>query len=604
MNYIDEKFKDTSPVKTVETIQNLLKNIGLTISENWNDSGVENCCSLRVNAGEIIPGANGKGVSKEFARASAYGEFIERLQSGLFFYKYQSFECDPSVNLQCFAPDAKYFTKEELDETADWMDYILNAYDGLTRQSLLKQFEMYAHTDDGKILCIPFYSLFEDKYVYLPAGFIEHIYSANGCCVGNSEAEALVHAFSEIMERKASIAAVTKGISFPRIPEEVLQSFPTVSKILARLRETDDLDVAIFDCSLGNGFPVISTRIINKNTHGYIVNFAADPVLEIAIQRTLTEIFQARNLKNIAPEQNKVILGSVNDMRSASNVLNQLETGKGYFAADYFADEITCDRKSTDFKDNSGLTNQQLLEKMLELYKEIGKPVLVRNYNFLGFPCYKVIVPGYSESRGMKLTETIQEYGIGHEVSKILRYPQKFTAPDFAVLSMFKKMIANIHSRHNNFKYLAGLPLDGSACDLLINVTFAYCAYVTNDMKTVFENLAALSRKSTISDEDKKYFECVKQYLTLKGSKVDQEKIFCVLNKFHKKQYVQKLEVALKNGTPFDEYLLKCDTKNCNDCRYKNNCHYDHIRKLIKNAGNIYSKFIDGQNREHFINLI
>ena len=85
MRYIDEKFKEKSPEKTVETIRIILKRIGLELEETWNDSGIENCWSLRCNIkGTTEPTANGKGITKDFARASAYGEFIERLQGGLF----------------------------------------------------------------------------------------------------------------------------------------------------------------------------------------------------------------------------------------------------------------------------------------------------------------------------------------------------------------------------------------------------------------------------------------------------------------------------------------------------------------------------------------
>ncbi len=603
MEYIDEKFKEISPEKTVENIKNILKSVNIDINERWHDSGIENCHSLSLLAGNGFPKSNGKGISKEFARASAYGEFIERLQSGLFFYKYQSFECDPEVNLQCYAPDAKYFTKEEIAANETWLDYILESYEGLTKESLLKQFEMYAHTDDGRILCIPFYNIFEDKYAYLPAGFIEHMYSANGCCAGNTKEEALVHAFSEIMERKASITAITEGISFPEIPERVLQQFPKVSAILKRLRDTGELDVKIFDCSIGNGFPVICTRIINKKTHGYATNFGADPVLEIAIQRTLTEIFQSHHVDSIAPDKNRPILININEMRTPTNVLNQLESGSGYFVCDFFAEEITCDKKATNFDDNSNLSNSELLAKILSLYKIIKKPVLIRNYDFLGFPCYKVIVPGFSESRGLKLTEPIQEYAMGDAVSKIFRNPQKFDIPDFNLVFMFKKMISNSLSRQNNFARLSGIPLERSARDLLLNVTFAYCAYMIQNTKEVLNNLDLLCRKTTINLEDKCYFECVRQYLFFKYSNIEENKIFCILNKFHHKQYVDKLKDNLKNGTPFDMYLLKCDSNHCENCIYKKQCYYSDAKAIINNVGKIYSQFKDGQAPENFIKI-
>jgi ribosomal protein S12 methylthiotransferase accessory factor len=181
MAFIDEKFKDEKPAITVETIADKLNDIGIVLNELWNDSKIENCCSLRVSAKGGVPGTNGKGVSNEFAKASAYGEFIERLQSGLFFYKYQSFENDESVWLHAFAPDKRYMTEEELLQNSQWMEPIAKRY-GITKESIAKQCKMYACSD--KILCIPFYSLFEDKYVYLPAMFVEHIYGSNGCCDG------------------------------------------------------------------------------------------------------------------------------------------------------------------------------------------------------------------------------------------------------------------------------------------------------------------------------------------------------------------------------------------------------------------------------------
>ena len=604
MQYIDEKFKDASPEATVENIRNILKSINIEVNEKWNDSGIENCQSLTLYAGKGFPSANGKGITKAFARASAYGEFIERLQSGLFFYKYQSLENDPDVNLQCFAPDSKYFTKEELCDNAYWFDYLTQSYKGLTKEELARQCEMYAHTDDGKILCIPFYSLFEDKYVYLPAGFIEHMYSANGCCVGNTEEEALIHALAEIMERKASTSAIIGGNSFPEIAEETLQSFPTVSKILARLRECEELDVKIFDCSIGNGFPVVSTRIINKKSHGYHVNFAADPILEIAIQRSLTETFQSRKLSTIALNDVKPILSSSSSIRTSANVLNQLETGNGAFSADYFAEELTCTKKATEFENNSSLNNKELLKKTLELYKQLGNPVLVRNYNFLGFPCYKVIVPGFSESRAMKLTEPIQEYSLGDLVSKILRNPKKFTKADISMVSMLNKMIANIYTKRGNFRSLAGLPMDSDTSVLLWNVTMAYCSLVMGDVKAAIASADALSKRITLPEEDRLYFACVRQYLTLKQIGTAEDKLNIILAKFNKKQDIDKLNQNLAKGTPFDEYLLECDPAKCQNCRYNTTCQYDYIRTVIGNAGEVYSKFTNGQDRQHFKSFI
>ncbi len=74
MQYIDEKFKEAKPQDTVAKIKGILDSLGIEVYETWYDSGLENCYSLTVSAKGGIPTSNGKGITKDFARASAYGE--------------------------------------------------------------------------------------------------------------------------------------------------------------------------------------------------------------------------------------------------------------------------------------------------------------------------------------------------------------------------------------------------------------------------------------------------------------------------------------------------------------------------------------------------
>ena len=96
---IDEKFKDASPGDTIARIKEILAQLDIHLVEDWIDTGIEHCYGLHVHGDRGFPYANGKGVTADFARGSAYGEFIERLQSGLFFYKFQSLENDPELLL-------------------------------------------------------------------------------------------------------------------------------------------------------------------------------------------------------------------------------------------------------------------------------------------------------------------------------------------------------------------------------------------------------------------------------------------------------------------------------------------------------------------------
>lgn len=80
---IDAVYKDARPMDTVERIKGILDEYGIRTVVTWGESNVPNCYSLRVNIEGTRVGTNGKGVTKEFALASGYGEFMERLQQGL-----------------------------------------------------------------------------------------------------------------------------------------------------------------------------------------------------------------------------------------------------------------------------------------------------------------------------------------------------------------------------------------------------------------------------------------------------------------------------------------------------------------------------------------
>jgi len=597
MQYIDEKFKDMKPEDTVRRIQDILRGIGIEVEEDWNDSGVESCYSLTVSARGGVPSANGKGVTKEFARASAYGEFIERLQGGLFMYKFQSVGRDPDMNLQNSAPDAKYMTVEELEENGEWMDKVIMACKNprVTRKSIAKLCRIYACADDGRILTLPFYSLFEKKHVYLPIAFVDQIYATNGCCAGNTREEAWVHALSEMMERHATLAMLTGGQAAAKFPDEVIGSYPVVSQIIRDIRSSGKFDIDIFDYSIGNGFPVVSTRIINKTNHSYRVNVAADPVFEIALQRTLTELMQGKNIKNFTSRHAGKIVNDSAQLAAISNVINQLETGSGVYSADFFANEIVCKKEATVFEERRDKNNRELLDYMLNLYRELDRPVYVRNFSYLGFPCYRFVVPGFSEAYIARLSESFPEYALADEACKTMKMPKIASENDLNWLLGYMKLISGIFGRYHFFGRIAGVPLSGSANIKLACMTRAYAAYRVGQYDNAIKFMEPWL-KSDATDEEKAYFACVERYIELKKMGVEAEKIQLILGKFFEAQYVNKLYDVLNQGkTPYDEYLLQCDRENCDRCQYKTVCCYDGIRKMYAKVGAVYQTFVNGQ---------
>ena len=77
-------YKDAIPQDTLTYISEILSDIGIEFCEHWFEESSIGTHSLRVTVKGTGIGTNGKGVTREFAKASAYAEFLERYQNQLF----------------------------------------------------------------------------------------------------------------------------------------------------------------------------------------------------------------------------------------------------------------------------------------------------------------------------------------------------------------------------------------------------------------------------------------------------------------------------------------------------------------------------------------
>lgn len=601
-NYIDEKFKDLPPEETVKLIQTILDSLGIEVEEIWSDSGVENCYSLNLRVKDGYTASNGKGVTKALARASAYGEFIERLQQGLHYYKLQSVVKDPDMNIHTFAPDGKYMTTQELIDNGEWMDYLIQSYGAsLSRKKIAHLCKVYASTVDDRILTLPYYSIFEDKYVYMPASFVDQIYNSNGCCAGNTMEEALIHAISEIFERKCKLELLTKGLIAPRIPDKLLSEFPIVTHILDQIKKTGNYDISIFDISNGNGFPVVASRIINKKSHSYIINGAADPVLEIAVQRSLTELFQGRNIEKMNSRHSSMIIKNVNDVPLSTNAWNSLESSNGLYTADFFADELHPVPPLSKFDDNQNKSNKELLNYELSLCKQLGKPVYIRNYSYLGFISYKIIIPGYSETAWPQILDSVNEYAFGNDLRDTLLDIKSANNAQLTMLLMYRNILSGKVGKVNNFSRISGIPIIGEMNKILPSVTYAYAAYRLERFNEARKYISLLRNTNLSNESLSAYLSCVDMYLDLLIKSLPEDIIRSIIFKFNYNEYAEQLYKHLDCGeTPFESLLIKCDLNSCNDCKFNKMCSYQKEKHLIAKVGTEYKKFIDGQNKEHF----
>ena len=86
-----KRYKALAPNETIKNISNLLLNklgINLIVTEysEKNNLFFSSHVDIKTDELSLNIGTNGKGVTKEFSLASAYAEFMERIQNGMLFH--------------------------------------------------------------------------------------------------------------------------------------------------------------------------------------------------------------------------------------------------------------------------------------------------------------------------------------------------------------------------------------------------------------------------------------------------------------------------------------------------------------------------------------
>ena len=571
MQFVDEKFKDASPVDTVNRIKDILAANGLFVTENWFDSKVNNCYSLRVTVDGTKFGTNGKGVTKELANASAHAELMERLQSGI-------------------------IDREELTYTDEkWMDFqelLTNCSDFLSR--ICKVIKQFDHIDfspeelamrcldlEGgkeKTLALPFYNISEDKMVYVPKQLILPLFSSTGNCAGNTAQEAIVQGISEIVERWFQRHFLCLDLVPPTIPEEYLCQYTRAYNTISDIR-SKGYDVIVKDCSMGSGYPVIATAVIDKRNHTYHVHLGASPIFEIALGRSLTETFQGRTIDAVA------------DTRLTESAKNDLKTyrksyavGRGAYSINFFTENSSF--PFVPFPDRTQLDNAQLLRYAVDFIKDRNMSIYIRDMSHLGFHSYKIIIPDMCKSDFDILTSSLPIARLIGDTKEAELDLQNATIDQLFELQMLNryKMNSYLIDSDPRCQKLLAMPI---AEDGLLDRAAGYChlAYVewecgNEDAAMGYAKSAQRQEVPPISD----YFSCLIQAKTMLKEEYSIESIIEKLNIFYKEETVNEVAETLRNNlNPFRRYVVRCSRdQGCQNCCYQEGCKVAAHRSLIR----------------------
>lgn len=384
--------KDLPLEQTIANMTQILANLGMKIEiASWRNL-VPHVWSLHIrDAASPMCFTNGKGATKESALCSALGEFIERLSCN-FFYNDQYFGEEIANSAFVHYPNERWFKpglngrlpKGLLDE------YCLEIYnpDGDLRAAHL------IDTNSGNkargICALPFVRQSDGEVVYFPSNLLENLYLSNGMSAGNTLPEAQVQCLSEIFERAVKKEIIEKELALPDVPPEVLNKYPSLMEGIQAL-EAQGFPVLVKDASLGGQFPVACVTLMNPHNGSVFASFGAHPSLEIALERSLTELLQGRSFEGLndfqPPTFNSLAVSEPN------NFVEHFIDSSGVISWRFFSNKPDYEFCEWDF---SGTTEQEA-QCLFAILENMGKEVYMAVHTDLGAPVCRIIVPDYSE---------------------------------------------------------------------------------------------------------------------------------------------------------------------------------------------------------------
>lgn len=367
--------------ESIKKMRAVLADVGCETTFSQEKHPLQNCYSVNLSSVEAQNHiySNGKGVLSDASMASALGEYIERLQTNNFFIDF-------------YLPNKKQYPDEIAFEfRGEFLnEELLGIYDP---DGELGSEDLVDYNSDitDKILSLPFKKHSTGESVYFPINILSNLYVSNGLATGNTPKEAQVQALSEIYERYAKLQIIKNGYALPKFPDELLKSYDKVYMDVLALRELGYI-VEVLDASLGGEFPVTAISLINPKNATLFVSFGAHPILEVSLERTMTELMQGRSLENLDTFETPTFDMSI--IEDSFNLESHFVDSNGKLGFGFLSSKKSFEFAPWKYK---GTTSEDEHIFLLDILKKMGKELYIREYDYLGFYSCQIVIPSISE---------------------------------------------------------------------------------------------------------------------------------------------------------------------------------------------------------------
>ena len=389
--------KDASLESSIATLQAKLLALNIhVIEQSWLNE-IEGIWSVHVIDRDCTRlFTNGKGASQLAARASALGEYFERLSTNYF---WTHFYLGETIANKAFVhyPQEKWFKATNENWPKELLTPELQQFynpEGTVKASQL--IDLNSGNASRGICAIPYTRLRDNKIVLFPVNLIGNVYVSNGMSAGNTLMEARTQALAEIFERDIKYKIIREGICLPDVPEAVLARYPRIAAGIKGLRDAG-YGILVKDASLGGQYPVMNVTLLHPDDQGCFASFGAHPRFEVALERALTELLQGRAINNL---KGFVAPGfDMDEIADSQNLEIHFVDSSGVISWNFLSSQPDYDFVDWNFG-GSSLTAKATEEDYnwcVNTIQNSGHDCYIADFTHLGVYACRIIVPGMSE---------------------------------------------------------------------------------------------------------------------------------------------------------------------------------------------------------------
>lgn len=509
--------KDASLEHSIATMQAKLESLGFHVEERSWLNPVDGIWSVHIRDRDCpLMFTNGKGASKLASRASALGEFFERLSCNYFWNHYylgQRYAEGGAGRDFVHYPQEKWFDLgPDDDDTGVWPADLLTPelqkfYNPNTRIHAESLVDFNSGNPERGICTIPYRRLRDDATVHFPVNIIANLYVSNGMSAGNTQPEARTQALSEIFERHVKFRIIGECLCLPDVPEEVIARYPGIAAGIAGLRAAG-FGILVKDASLGGQYPVMNVTLLNPRDQGCFSSFGAHPRFEIALERALTELLQGRALDALDgfPEPGF----DPEEIASSPNIEIHFVDSSGVISWNFLGG-----KPDFPFHDwNFSTTTAEDYAWLVDALHAEGRDIYVADFTHLGVYACRIIVPGVSEIYPVDELE-FENNSIANEIREAILYLADLDDEECA--DLLDTLNENGLTDERPVAPLVGLAPgdDPFWTDLRVGELKTLLALAIGDDDAILEGCEWIRNFEQINPERRRIYRCIESLLKL-----------------------------------------------------------------------------------------